>query len=122
MFPPVFETLYANNAVRTIVGDRIGAHGEIEQTAGRPYITWQVIVGSPENTLGDLPPIDLVQIQINCLHSTDAGIRALAAAVRDAIEPHAHVTGIPVDQRDPETRLYWVAIQADWWLPRETTS
>ena len=119
MFPPVYQTLQGAAAVAAIVGTRIGAHGEIEQTAGRPYLTWQVITAAPENNLSDLPDIDAVQIQINCLHPTEAGIRALARAVIDAIEPHAHVTGVPVDQRDPETRLYWVAVQADWWLPRD---
>lgn len=118
MWPPVYEVLRAASAVTSAVGDRIGSHGQIEQTAGRPYLTWQVITALPENLLGEAPDIDAVTIQINCLHPTDAGIRALARAVLDAIEPYCHVTGIPIDQRDPETRLYWVAIQADWWLSR----
>jgi len=118
MFPPVYDVLAAAPAVSAIVATRIGAHGQVGQNEQRPYLTWQVISAVPENNLSDLPDIDSVQIQINCLHRTDAGIRALARAVIDAVEPHAHVTGIPIDQRDPDTKLYWVAIQADWWLPR----
>lgn len=118
MFPPVYEVLTGAAPVAAIIGTKVGGHGQIEQTIEPPYATWQIIVGAPDNTLGDLPDIDSVQVQVNCIHTTEAGIRALARAVLAAIEPHAHVTGIPVDQRDPETRRYWVAIQADWWLPR----
>lgn len=116
--PPVYAVLHAASAVESIVGNRIGSHGEIAQTTSQPYITWQQISGVPENALGDTPDIDVLQVQINCWHQTDAGVRALALAVRNAVEPYAHVTGYPVDQREPDTRLYWIAIQADWWLDR----
>lgn len=118
MLPPVYQILSADEAVAAIVGNRIGAHAEVPQDTARPYVTWQLITGAPENSLSDLPDIDSMQVQINCWHQTDAGVRALAQAVRGAIEPHAHVTGYPVNQRETDTRLFWIAIQADWWLPR----
>lgn len=118
MLPPVYSTLRASSAVVDIVGDRIGQHGEIEQDAARPYITWQLIGGVPENQLSDVPDTDLIQVQLNCWHATSAGVEALAEAARDAVEPYAHITGYPVDQREAETRLHWIAIQVDWWLNR----
>lgn len=118
MFPPIYSTLRASSAVVAIVGNRIGRHGEIHGDATRPYITWQQINVVPENELSAAPDTDLVTVQINCMHETDAGVEALAKAVRDAVEPFAHITGMPVDQRDAETRLYWIAIQLDWWLAR----
>lgn len=118
MFPPVYEVLRPAPGVGAVVGDRIGAHGEIETSADRPYITWQIISGEPERGVDDLPDVDAIMTQINCWHGTDAGVRALAQAVVAAVEPHAYVTGIPIDQREPDTRLYWIAIQVDWWVPR----
>jgi hypothetical protein len=118
MMPPVYELLRDSAAVVTIVGDRIGAHGDIQQPATRPYITWQVVSGAAESGIDDLPDIDFVQVQVNCWHQTDAGVRALVQAVREALEPYARVASYPVDQREVETRLYWIAIQFDWWLHR----
>lgn len=118
MLPPVYSTLRASSALVAVVGDRIGRHGEIQQDASRPYITWQLVTGIPENELSDVPDTDMWQVQINCWHQTDAGVVELAKLVRDAVEPYAHVTGFPVDQREPDSRLYWIAIQTDWWLNR----
>lgn len=118
MFPPIYQTLQASAAVVAIVADRIGAFGQVQQDEARPYLTWQVIGGVPENELSAVPDTDLWQIQINCWHPAEKGVRDLAEKVRDALEPYAHVTGIPIDQRESDSRLYWIAIQIDWWLNR----
>ncbi len=57
-------------------------------------------------------------VQIDCWHNTSAGVIALAESVRAAIEPHAHVTGYPINARDAETQLYRFGLQLDWWLSR----
>lgn len=118
MLPPIFTTLRASNTVVTLVSSRIYRHGSAPQDVVTPYVTWSVIAGVPENTLSELPSIDRLPVQIDCWHPTDAGIEELAKAVRDAIEPHAHMTGIPLDGRDPETKLYRIGMQFDWWEPR----
>jgi Protein of unknown function (DUF3168) len=122
MFPPVFTTLKASEAVKAIVGTnppRIYRHGNAPQDTAKPYVTWFAVTGTPENNLSDLPPMDRVQIQVDCYHQTDAGIELLAKAVRDAIEPSAHMTGTPVDDREPETKLYRVALVFDWFVGRD---
>lgn len=121
MFPPVFVTLKASQEVKNIVGTnrpRIYRHGVAPQDTARPYITWSVLSGVPENNLSDLPPVDHVAVQIDCWHQTDAGIEALAMAVRDAVEPVAHMTSTAIDLRETETKLYRISIQFDWWLGR----
>lgn len=121
MFPDVFQTLKASAAVKNIVGQnppRIYRHGEAPQDTGRPYVTWFVVADIPHNDLSDLPPGDRVSIQVDCYHQTDAGIVLLAEAVRDAIEPRAHMTGMPVNNREPETRLYRIALTFDWFVDR----
>jgi len=122
MFPTVFQTLKASEAVKAIVGTnppRIYRHGNAPQDTAKPYVTWFSVTGTPENNLSDLPPMDRVQIQVDCYHQTDAGIELLAKAVRDAIEPSAHMTGTPFDGREPETKLYRVALTFDWFVGRD---
>jgi hypothetical protein len=57
-------------------------------------------------------------VQIDCWHATSAGVVQLATAVRDAIEPHAHITGYPINAKDTETQRYRIGLQLDWWLSR----
>ena len=118
MFPPIYAALSAAPAVAAIVADRIYRHGDAPQNTTLPYITWQSVASVPENNLSDIPPFDRWVLQINCWHPADVGVVTLAEAVRAAVEPHGHVTGIPVNQREPQTKLYWVALQMDWLFNR----
>lgn len=123
MLPPVFQTLKASAAVKAIVGTnppRIYRHGAAPQDTSSPYITWTLAGAAPENNLSGLPPIDAMIVQVDCWHNTDAGIELLAAAARDAIEPFAHLTGIPINQRElGATKLYRISLQFDWWHHRD---
>lgn len=123
MFPPVFQTLKASTDVKNIVGTnppRIYRHGNAPQDTAKPYCTWFVVTGTPENHLSGLPPVDRVEVQIDAWHQTDAGVELLAKAVRDAVEPYAHMVGIVSDLREIETKLFRVSMTVDWWLSRET--
>lgn len=118
MLPPIYPTLSAWPAVSAIVGNRIYPHADAPQDVAAPYVTWFLAGGSPEITLSEPPPVDRMTVQIDCWHNTSAGVVALAESVRDAIEPHAHVTGYPINARDAETQLYRFGLQLDWWLSR----
>jgi hypothetical protein len=121
MLPPIFALLKASGAVTSIVGTtpaRIYRHGIAPQGAVPPYVVWSVISGVPENNLSELPPVDRVTVQVDCYHTADQGVVDLATAVRDALEPYGHLTGMPVDQRETETNLYRIALQFDIFQPR----
>lgn len=128
MLPPVFQALKASTAVKNIVGTnppRIYRHGHAPQLAASSqavpaYITWFMVTGTPENQLSGTPPTDRCTVQVDCWHPLDTGVIALAEAARDAIEPYAHMTGMPVDEREPETRLYRMALVFDWFNDRAT--
>lgn len=119
MFPPVFTTLKNAAAVTAIIGTtpRAYRHAEAPQDTTRPYVTWNVS-GAPENHLSGTPTTDRVSVQLDCWHQTDEGVVDLATAVRDAIEPLAHMTSYPIDQREPETKLYRITLQFDWFVDR----
>lgn len=118
MLPQVYQALFNDAAVSAIVANRIYRHANAPQSVSKPYIVWSLVGGFAENQLSDVPDIDLLPIQIDCYHQTDVGIVDLAKAVRDAIEPLAHMINIPINERDEETKLYRISIEFDWWLSR----
>lgn len=113
MFPPVYRTIHTT-AVAAIVDDRIGRHGEVAQDESRPYIVWQIITGQPHDHLSGPPGSDVTAVQLDCYHRDDAGIEQLARAVRDALDSALICNRITVNNRDPDTRLYRVSIDADF--------
>ena len=119
MLPPIFHWLKTAQ-VQAIIGTppRAYRHGSAPQDTTRPYVTWQLISGIPDNTLSELPKVDRLSVQVDCWHQTDTGIEQLATAVRDAIEPYAHMTGIVINLREPETKLYRIGLQFDIWQGR----
>ena len=119
MLPPIYGVLSMDSGVSGIVGDRIYPHGSAPQDVSKPYITWQQIAGTPDNNLSDPFDVILSLIQINCWHPVGSGVSELARDVISALESYGHIVGIPIDDRDTETGLYWIAIEIDWWFPRE---
>lgn len=113
MFPPVFKTLHTPS-VAALVADRIGRHGEVAQTETRDYIVWQIVSDSPHDNLSDPPPSDFTSVQIDCYSMTDAGVESLARAARAALDAARVVNRVILNNRDPETRLYRVGMQADF--------
>jgi hypothetical protein len=115
MLPPIYQWLKASSAVKALIGANPKAyrHGEAPQNTVAPYVTWQVISGTPHNELSNVPNGDRYSIQVDCMSLTDKGIEDLAKAVRDAIEPNAHMVAMPVNGRDAETKLFRIAMQFD---------
>ncbi|MCF3519770.1 MULTISPECIES: tail completion protein gp17 [Stenotrophomonas] len=113
MFPKVYRTI-RTAAVSAIVDDRIGRHGEVAQTETRPYIVWQIVTGSAFDNLSASPGGDFTTVQIDCYHATDAGVEQLAKAVRAALDGVLIVNRVVVNNRDPDTKLYRVGLEADF--------
>ena len=88
------------------------------QGVQRPYGVWQRIFGSPENYLGDTPDMDSFTVQIDVYASSADSARTVAAALRDAIEPVAHITSWLGESVDPDTKNNRFSFQADFWTPR----
>jgi len=121
MFPNIYSTLKASSAVTAIVGSspmRAYGHGNAPQDTEKPYIVYSVYSGSPENNLSDIADIDLYSLQIDCYHQTDSGVESLASAVRDSMEGIGYLTGVPIDEREQDTKLFRIAMQFDVWHSR----
>ena len=121
MYPPIFSTVAADAAVQAELGTnpvRFYPFGEAPAGVSKPYAVWQVVTGFPENYLGQLPDIDSYSIQVDVYSETASGARQAALALRDAIEPVAHITAWRGESRDPDTKNYRFSFDVDWWLAR----
>lgn len=121
MTPPIFPTVSASTAVKSLIGTspvRFWSFDRAPEPSapfyGVPYCTWQLITGSPENRLCDAPDTDSYTTQVDCWATTASSARAVAAAVRDAIEPVAHITRWGGEGQDIETGLYGISFDVDW--------
>jgi hypothetical protein len=115
MMLPTVYTWLKTTAVQAIIGTppRAYRHGDAPQDTTKPYVTWVMVSGVPDNELSAVAKSDRYTIQFDCWHQTDAGVESLATAVRNAVEPYGHMTNMPINNRDAETKLYRIALQFD---------
>lgn len=121
MFAPIFSTCMASAAVRALLGEqplRLFPFGEAPEGVQKPYATWQGIGGAPELNINQSPEIDNFGLQVDVFAATASDARDVILALRDAIEPHAHITRWGGESKDPSTGSYRVSFDVDWWVPR----
>jgi len=122
MTPPVFETVNTpavRALLKTSTGElRVYAWGMAPQNVAKPYVVWQFVGGTPENFLADRPDMDGSTVQFDVYATSSASARAVAEALRYAIELRAYVTFIRGEGRDPETMNYTYGFDSDWFTPR----
>ncbi|HEY8355167.1 MAG TPA: DUF3168 domain-containing protein [Methylophilaceae bacterium] len=125
MFPPIFQAVNVP-AVHALLKSGSGPlrfflFGQAPQGVQYPYAVWRQSGGSPENYLAGRPDADSFTTQIDVYASQEQGAataRAVAIALRDAIEGHAHITSWIGDGQDPETKSYSFTFIADWLTSR----
>ena len=127
MNPPIFAA--ANVAavqalLKTGNGPlRFYAWGMGPQPPVYPYAVWRFSAGAPENYLGQVPDIDGMSLQVNVYAAATDNqgaekVRQIAQALRNAIEPVAHITAWRGESRDPDTKAYVYSFDVDFWTPR----
>ena len=117
----IFPTCAADPAVTALLGTspvRLFPFGMAPAGVAKPYAVWQQVGGSPENYLMGVPDIDSVTLQVDVYATTTSSAKAVAAALRDAIEPVAHVVAWRGESLDAETGNYRVSFDVDWWQGR----
>tara|TARA_R110002167_G_scaffold242973_1_gene448550 strand:- start:286 stop:651 length:366 start_codon:yes stop_codon:yes gene_type:complete len=121
MYPPIFSVCFADAGVTALLGSspcRLYPFGLAPQGVTKPYAVWQQISGAPENYINQRPDMDLFTLQVDCWSPSATASHAVALALRDAIEPHAHIAAWYGDRRDPETNNYGYSFAVDWYTPR----
>lgn len=121
MNPPIFQVCAAVPAVTALLGSgptRLFPFGEAPQGVALPYAVWQTITGLPENYLGQAPDIDQFTIQVDVYADRGSTAREVAAALRDAIEPHAYVVSWNGESTDPDTGHKRYGFDVTWHVHR----
>lgn len=126
MLPVIFPFLKASPAVTALIGAgtdpitdpvRVYRHGSAKQDVVKPYVTWSVPAGDAQITF-EGADADTFRVQVDCWSDDGQEIDVLARAVRDALEPHAHLVAYLADERDPETKRYRISFAFDFIEPR----
>lgn len=120
MLPAVFPLLKNAPAVTALIGTnpvRVYRHGSAPQDVLRPYVTWSVPGGTAENTFQGADA-DFFRVQVDCWSDDDTQIETLAAAVRAALEPAAHLVAYLADERDFDTKRFRMSFAFDFIKPR----
>lgn len=122
MIPPVF--LYASGSpdVVSLLGvnpTRLwpfsdGPHAS-NAASQSPYALWQLVYGAPENNLSSTPEADNPGVQVDCYGRTASEARAVLLALRDAFEPHGHVTSYNGEFKEEATGLYRASFTVEFW-------
>jgi hypothetical protein len=121
MFPPIYAVCSIVPAVTALIGTspvRLYPFGDAPQNVALPYATWQVVTGSPANYIDSAPDVDRFGVQVDCWAGTVSAARSVAMALRDAIEPHAHIVAWRGEERDRETLHYRYSFDVDWFVSR----
>lgn len=121
MYPPVFAIAAAESAVRTALGTspvRFFPFGNAPEGVALPYAVWQVVGGEPENYLGSLPDIDSCLTQVDVYAKTGSTARDCALALRNALEPHAHIVSWRGESRDQMTGNFRYSFDINFFTAR----
>ena len=118
MLPNVYQTLRLNSTVVSTVDKRIYRHGSAPQNVAKPYITWFMVSGVPENNISTAPCSDRDSVQIDCWSESDTEVETLAYSVRAALDSQLIANRMVVNNRENDTKLYRIAIEADFIRPR----
>lgn len=105
----LYTALSTTNGVTNLVSTRIYPQIAPDNTAV-PYITYQVIVGMAYNRMAGAPPGERKLIQINCISNSYSNGKAIAEAVKAALNV---ATGYLVSERDdyfPQTENHRVML------------
>lgn len=109
MYPPLFEICKANGPVQSALGNnpmRLYPFGQAPPNVAKPYAVFQGVFGNPENFLNQLPVEDSYGVQVDVYAISATSARDTAKAIRNALEPHAHITSWRGESRDTETTNY----------------
>lgn len=125
MYAPIFTTLNADTAVVALLQSaggqlRVYPAGEAPQDVVKPYLTYQQITGLPNNYLGQVPDADEFGNQFDIYGRTLDEVVLVGKAVRDAVEKVAYITAWLGTSREPDTRLYRLSFEVDWYTDRNT--
>lgn len=119
--PQLFIILNSSVSVKQLLGAqplRVYPWDEAPEDPVKPYALYSVFSASPENYVDSVPDIDNLSTQVTIYSDTSDKCTECFIAVRNAIEPKAHMTNFSTPTRDKETKLYSCRLDFDFWENR----
>jgi hypothetical protein len=121
MNPDLFPLLFASTPVKALLGAsplRVFPWNRAPQNVEKPYAVYAVYNGNPENYMSNTPDIDNKGTQLNIYGNTSKSVEDCFIAIRNVIEPVAHMTSFSTPALDADTDLYSVTMEFDFWDER----
>lgn len=118
MMSPVFNILNNSAPVKALLGTsplRVFPWGQAPPNSVKPYATYGVFNGNPENYLDCPADIDRLGTQIDIWASSGRSCEDCFNAIRTALEGIGHLIGFQSALRDSETQLYTARMEFDFW-------
>lgn len=111
----LFESVSNNESCIAYLGSnpvRFFPFGMAPQGVKTPYSTYQLVSGSPFNTLVT-PNSDRHSYQVDVFSKTQSECIVAANAMRDVLQLHGYVTGYNISALEPDTRLWRLSFDID---------
>ncbi|UPT53227.1 gene transfer agent protein [Synechococcus phage Yong-L1-251] len=115
--PPLFDVCAANAGVTALLGldpVRLYPHGTAPEKVAKPYATFQVLNGLPENYIDEPPDVDDWTFQINIYADSVASVNEVRKALRRALEPHCYIERLGGTGTEPSTQLRTTSFDVSW--------
>lgn len=111
----LYDALSTDASLLALVGESSPLVGKIypnvaPPSASAPYITYQVIVGTPHNLIKGAPATERKTIQVNCISNTYANAKAVSAAVKAAVSASIGYVTSEGDDYFPQTQNHRVRL------------
>lgn len=117
MFAPINEVLSEDPGVTELLGTGVELRlyvNEADEGTSLPYAVMHQLGGPVENQLSGPGMTHRYLVQIGCYSGRLTEARAVAKAIRKAIEPHADVVFVGGETRDPKTRHFGYRFDIEW--------
>lgn len=123
MTASIFDIIKSTPSITALIGVpphcRFWPWSEAPQEGKQvPYATHGVYNGIPANTMDKLPEVDNKGTQVDVWAATAASCKELATLIRDTLEPYGHMTAFDDSVRDPETKLFRIHMDFDFFVDR----
>lgn len=123
MIPPVFQRIASDPTVTDLIGTNpvrffLDQYPQGEELV-YPYAVYAVVAGTPMNYLSGAPLIDNSRVQIDVWGRTALQADELYKAIRDSLEPVAHIVSFNFGgQFDPTVKAYRYGFDLSYWNHR----
>lgn len=116
---PLYAICQADSQLSALLQDDLGLkvsefHNNLHKNP--PFISWQIIAATPEQSLEYTMDSDEVLVQIDVYSNQAKQVRLLAQYLRQALLDHCAITSYSGAEQDFETQLWRCRLESNWFI------